>query len=357
MSILLDHVSKRFASHVALDEISLEVGDGELFVLLGGSGSGKSTALRIIAGLTPPDEGRIFLQGQRVDSLPPQKRGVGFVFQNYSLFRHMTVGENIEFGMRIHGFPPEDRFRRREELLNLIGLEGMADVLPGRLSGGQQQRVAVARALAYRPAVLLMDEPFGALDVRIRSQLRQSLREIQRSFKVTTILVTHDQEEAFELGDRIGVLDRGHLVETGPPTTLYRRPKTEMVARFLGASNLLLGEIREGSLHLGKAVLALPGDAPQVKGSMEVKVLIRPEDLEAQPAESRDPGKTLGAGRVLETFQAGPVLRLKISAPVLRGVPILEPEPVFGQAEPTLISHALPEAGSLARLPPDGSRP
>jgi sulfate/thiosulfate transport system ATP-binding protein len=352
MSIVLDHVSKRFASHVALDEVSLEVADDELFVLLGGSGSGKSTALRIIAGLTPPDDGRIFLQGRRVDALPPQKRGVGFVFQNYSLFRHMTVGENIEFGMRIHGFTPEERVRRREELLNLIGLEGMAGVLPGRLSGGQQQRVAVARALAYRPSVLLMDEPFGALDVRTRGQLRQSLREIHRALKVTTILVTHDQEEAFELGNRIGVLDRGHLVEVGPPTTLYRRPKTELVAGFLGASNLLLGEIREGRLHLGSTVLSLPADIPQVKGSMEVKVLIRPEELEVHPPGAWVPGRTLGEGKVRETFHAGPVLRLKIGVPVLQGVPILQPAPVFGQSEPALISHALPETAEVSKLSP-----
>ena len=355
MSVVLDHVSKRFGSHVVLDQISLEVAEGELFVLLGGSGSGKSTALRIIAGLTPPDDGHVLLQGQRVDLLPPQDRGVGFVFQNYSLFRHMTVGGNIEFGMRIHRFPPEERVRRREELLNLIGLEGMAGVPPGRLSGGQQQRVAVARALAYRPSVLLMDEPFGALDVRTRAQLRASLKEIQRTLKVTTLLVTHDQEEAFELGDRIGVLDRGHLVEVGPPTTLYRRPKTELVASFLGTSNLLLGEIRDGKLHVGNSVLVLPEDAPAVKGSLEVKVLIRPEDLEVHPPGPWVPGKTLGEGFVQETFHAGPVLRLKIGVPALRGVPILAPEPAFGQAEPTLISHALPETGELAKLPPGAS--
>ena len=254
--------------------------------------------------------------------------------------------------MRVHGFPAEERMRRREELLNLIGLEGMADVNPARLSGGQQQRVAVARALAYRPLVLLMDEPFGALDVRTRGQLRQSLREIHRALKVTTILVTHDQEEAFELGDRIGVLDRGHLVEVGPPTTLYRRPKTELVAGFLGASNLLQGEIRDGMLHMGKVVLALPEDAPQVKGSMEVKVLIRPEELEVHPPGPWTPGKTLGDGEVLEIFHAGPVVRLKISVPALQGVPILEPEPAFGQAEPTLISHALAETGEPAKLQP-----
>ena len=352
MSILLDHVSKWFGSHAALDEVSLEVADGELFVLLGGSGSGKSTALRIIAGLTPPDSGRIFLQGKRVDGLPPQQRGVGVVFQNYSLFRHMTVGQNIEFGMKIHKVHPGERIRRREELLNLIGLEGMGDVVPERLSGGQQQRVAVARALAYQPAVLLMDEPFGALDVRIRSQLRSSLKEIQRKLKVTTILVTHDQDEAFDLADRIGILDRGHLVEVGPPVSLYRRPKTEFAAGFLGAANILMGEIRSGDLHVGKVVLKLPPEAPQVKGSMEVKVLIRPEDLEARTVTPWISGKTLGQGKVKEIFQAGPVLRLKIGVPSLAGIPILAPEPTYGQAEPTLISHSLPESGHAATLSP-----
>ncbi len=352
MSIIVDHISKRFGQHLALDEVSLEVADGELFVLLGGSGSGKSTALRIIAGLTRPDEGRVLLQGERVDHLPPQKRGVGFVFQNYSLFQHMTVGGNIEFGMRIHKVPAAERLRRREELLNLIGLEGMADALPQRLSGGQQQRVAVARALAYQPAVLLMDEPFGALDARTRSQLRKSLKEIQRKLNVTTILVTHDQEEAFELADRIGILERGHLVEIGPPAALYRKPKTEMVARFLGDANLLLGEIRSGALHLGESILPLPPDAPQVKGSLEVKVLIRPEDLEVRPRGAANDGRGIGLGKIQETLHAGPVLRMRIGIPALRGTPIFSPEPVYGQVEPTLLAHARPESGDNPTLLP-----
>ena len=352
MSIVIDHISKRFGPHLALDEVSLEVADGELFVLLGGSGSGKSTALRIIAGLTRPDEGRVLLQGERVDHLPPQKRGVGFVFQNYSLFQHMSVGGNIEFGMRIHKVPGAERIRRREELLNLIGLEGMADSLPQRLSGGQQQRVAVARALAYQPSVLLMDEPFGALDARIRSQLRKSLKEIQRKLKVTTILVTHDQEEAFELADRIGILERGHLVEIGPPASLYRKPKTEMVARFLGDANLLLGEIRSGALHVGESILPLPSDAPQVKGSLEVKVLIRPEDLEVRPRGAAQDGRGIGLGKIQEALHAGPVLRMRIGVPALRGTPIFSPEPVYGQVEPTLLAHARPESGDRPSLLP-----
>jgi ABC-type sulfate/molybdate transport systems ATPase subunit/nucleotide-binding universal stress UspA family protein len=352
MSIVLDHVSKWYGPHPALDEVSLEVTDGELFVLLGGSGSGKSTALRIIAGLTPPDDGHVILQGTRVDDLPPQKRGVGFVFQNYSLFRHMTVGENIEFGMRVHRVPEADRIRRREELLSLIGLEGLAHALPQRLSGGQQQRIAVARALAYEPSVLLMDEPFGALDVRTRSQLRSSFREIQRKLRVTTILVTHDQDEAFALAHRIGILDRGHLVEVGPPTALYRRPRTELVATFLGAANVLMGEVRSGSLQVGSTMLDLPPEVPPSKGSMEVKVVIRPEDLEARPAGEWTKGRTLGEGRIREIFHAGPLLRLRIGVPALAGVPVLVPEPAYGQEEPTLIAHALPESSGAAGLAP-----
>jgi energy-coupling factor transporter ATP-binding protein EcfA2/nucleotide-binding universal stress UspA family protein len=277
---------------------------------------------------------------------------VGFVFQNYSLFQHMTVGRNIEFGMRIHKVPHSERLRRREELLSLIGLEGMTDRLPRRLSGGQQQRVAVARALAYQPAVLLMDEPFGALDVRTRSQLRKSLKEIQHKLKVTTILVTHDQEEAFELADRIGILERGHLVEIGPPASLYRRPKTELVARFLGDANLLVGQIRDSLLHVGESILSLPPGAPQVKGTLEVKVLIRPEELEVRPRGVSTDGKGLGLGKILETLHAGPVLRMKIGVPALRGTPILSPEPIFGQAEPILIAHALPEIGEIPVLVP-----
>ena len=225
MSIVLEKIVKRFDGHVVVDECSLEVADRELFVLLGASGSGKSTVLRLIAGLASVDGGKILLHGRRVDGLSPQERGVGFVFQNYSLFRHMTVAENIEFGLKIRGRSRRDRARRRDELLEVIGLSGLGGRYPGQLSGGQMQHVALARALAYEPAVLLLDEPFGALDVKIRTQLRQSLKAVQRTLRVTTILVTHDQDEAFELGDRIGVMERGRLLEVGrtPGDIVYER--------------------------------------------------------------------------------------------------------------------------------------
>ncbi|HET6315925.1 MAG TPA: ABC transporter ATP-binding protein, partial [Chloroflexota bacterium] len=233
MPIVIDHLSKRFGRQAVLDRVSLEVNDGELFVLLGASGSGKSTVLRLIAGLLPADEGRIVLHDKDVTDLPPQQRGTGFVFQNYSIFRHMSVADNIEFGLKIRRVPADQRAKKRDELLDLVGLMGLGSRYADQLSGGQLQRVALARALAYEPSVLLLDEPFGALDVRIRGQLRRSLKEIQRRLNVATILVTHDQEEAFELGDRIGVLERGRLLEVGEPEALYAKPKSLYVASFL----------------------------------------------------------------------------------------------------------------------------
>jgi sulfate transport system ATP-binding protein len=208
MSIILTKLSKRFGNMLVVNRFSLQVNDGELFVLLGASGSGKSTVLRMIAGLIQPDQGTVELNGKDVTKLPPQKRDTGFVFQNYSLFRHMSIADNIEFGLQIRNTGAAERKRRREELLELVGLSGLGNRFASQLSGGQQQRVALARALAYQPTVLLLDEPFGALDVKIRSQLRKTLKEIQQQLKVTTILVTHDQEEAFELADRIGVVER-----------------------------------------------------------------------------------------------------------------------------------------------------
>src|SRR5512147_2187711 len=241
MSIALDQVTKRYQSVPVVNDVSLRVEQGEFLVLLGPSGSGKSTLLRAIAGLTEIDHGRVSLHGRDVTHVSARDREVGFVFQHYALFRHMTIGENIEFALRVRKVKAAERRARRKELLRLVALEGMDDRLPAQLSGGQQQRVAVARALAHRPEVLLMDEPFGALDAKIREELRRTIRQIQRELGITTILVTHDQEEAFALADRIGVMNQGRLLECGPPDELYTRPQTRFVATFLGAANLLLG--------------------------------------------------------------------------------------------------------------------
>ncbi len=350
MSIVLDRITKRFDGAPVVEEVSLEIADGELFVLLGASGSGKSTILRLIAGLVSLDSGAIHLNGRRVDRLPPQQRGVGFVFQNYSLFRHMTVRENIEFGLRIRRVPAAERARRSNDLLDLIGLAGLGERYPDQLSGGQMQRVALARALAYEPAVLLLDEPFGALDVKIRGQLRASLKQVQRQLRVTTILVTHDQEEAFELGDRIGVMEGGRLLEVGPPAELYRRPRHEYAATFVGAGNLVAGRVERGEIVLGGVRLPVPPDAGPLADGASVSLLCRPEDVEVarDPAQLR--GAPLGVGQVVDRIFAGPHERVYLRLRTLRGAHPIEPTPAFG--EEAAILQALLRAGAAGEGEP-----
>jgi ABC-type Fe3+/spermidine/putrescine transport system ATPase subunit len=314
MSIVLTELTKRFGKAAVINQVSLEVRDGELFVLLGGSGSGKSTILRLIAGLTQPSGGTIVLNGKDVTWLPPQKRGAGLVFQNYSIFRHMTAVENIEFGLRIRRIPAATRRQRSEELLDLVGLAGLGARFPDQLSGGQQQRVALARALAYEPAVLLLDEPFGALDVKIRAQLRKTLREIQQRLRVTTILVTHDQEEAFELADQIGVIERGSLIEVGRPEDLYHSPRTEFVANFLGASNVLTGRVQGKTVEVGSAVLPLPEVSLSYKDNLPVRILFRSEAvvLQPEPFSAESGVMVLGQARVIERVFAGSQQRIRL---------------------------------------------
>jgi len=207
MSICLENISKHFGYQVVVNNFNLEIKDGEFFVLLGASGSGKTTVLNIIAGLIQPEKGRVLLHDRDVTHLPTQQRRVGYVFQNYALFQYMNVAQNIEFGLQVRKVPKEQCQRKRDELLDLVGLVGFGERKPSQLSGGQQQRVALARALAHEPDVLLLDEPLGALDAKIRVELRRSLKQIQRKLGIAAILVTHDQDEAFDLGDRIGVMN------------------------------------------------------------------------------------------------------------------------------------------------------
>ncbi len=329
-SITLENVTKRHAEQVTVDRASLEVETGELFVLLGASGSGKSTILRMIAGLVLPDDGVIKLGGRDVTLLPPQKRDVGFVFQNYSIFRHMTVGENIEFGLRIRGVAKSERRERRDELLELVGLGGLGNRYESQLSGGQRQRVALARALAYRPGVLLLDEPFGALDVKIRMQLRRSLKEVQKTLGVTTILVTHDQEEAFELGQRIGVIDRGRLLEVGAPDALYERPRSLFAATFLGAGTVLVGRSRDHRVELGPLSLPIPEEVTHDEGD-RVRVLIRPEQVRLSPTEPPAGTPTLGQGEIVEQTFAGATRRNRVRLPPLPGVRQVVPPLPFGE--------------------------
>jgi sulfate transport system ATP-binding protein len=239
MAIALQRVTKRFGDYVALDNLSLAIASSSLTAVLGPSGSGKSTLLRVVAGLEQPDAGEIRILGEDATGLPPQKRGVGFVFQHYAAFKHLTVRENVAFGLRIRRRPKAEIRTRVAELLALVQLEAFADRFPSQLSGGQRQRMALARALAVEPRVLLLDEPFGALDARVRKELRAWLRRLHEEVHVTTVLVTHDQEEAMEVADRIVVMNDGRIEQTGKPRDLYEHPANEFVMSFVGAVNRL----------------------------------------------------------------------------------------------------------------------
>jgi sulfate/thiosulfate transport system ATP-binding protein len=237
MAITVRNVNKRFGDFVALDDVSLEVPPGSLTALLGPSGSGKSTLLRVIAGLEKADTGEVYISGTQATTLPPHRREVGFVFQHYAAFKHMTVAKNVAFGLEIRKRPKEEVRRRVAELLDLVQLDGFGDRYPSQLSGGQRQRMALARALAVEPEVLLLDEPFGALDARVRSELRAWLRRLHDEMHVTTVFVTHDQEEAMEVSDTIVLMDRGAVVQQGTPQDLYDHPENEFVMRFMGQVN------------------------------------------------------------------------------------------------------------------------
>ena len=330
MSILLEHVNKRYGEQTVVNNVSLEIKDGEFFVLLGSSGSGKTTVLNMIAGLVSADEGRIFLHERDVTDLPTQRRNVGFVFQNYALFEYMTVAENIEFGLQIRKIPRKERQKKRDELLELVGLVGLGERMPRQLSGGQQQRVALARALALEPDVLLLDEPLGALDAKIRSELRRSLRAIQRQLGVATVLVTHDQEEAFDLADRIGVMSYGRLIEVGTPRDLYMHPQTEFVASFLGTANILLGRIEKERLQIGPHILSLRKEATQFNSDGRVQVLFRPEDLALASSKSELDCTPLGEGVVTSMGFNGPTERIRLELPSIPGVRAIAPAVPFG---------------------------
>jgi sulfate transport system ATP-binding protein len=234
MAISVRHVSKRFGTFAALDDVSVEIPTGQLTALLGPSGGGKSTLLRVIAGLESPDSGTVDIEGVDATSLPPQRRNVGFVFQHYAAFKHMSVRRNVAFGLEIRKRPKAEIGRRVDELLELVHLEQFADRLPAQLSGGQRQRMALARALAVEPNVLLLDEPFGALDAQVRKELRAWLRRLHDEVHVTTVFVTHDQEEAMEVADEIVVINQGRVEQVGSPDELYDQPVTDFVMGFLG---------------------------------------------------------------------------------------------------------------------------
>jgi len=279
-------ISKRFGKASVLENISFDVGEGEVLVLLGASGSGKTTILRIIAGLEMPYTGKVILHGKDVTELPARERGVGVIFQSYALFPKMTVEKNIGYGLRIRKRKRKEIKETVNELLSLVQLEEHRKKYPSQLSGGQQQRVAIARTLAYKPEVLLFDEPFGALDTQTRVHLRREIRALLKKVNVPSIFITHDQEEALELGDRVAVLNVGHIEQIGTPFEIYNHPATEYVATFLGAANVLDAVVRQDFIEVGSAQIPATLDEAKFKPGDCVKIVFRPEDVSLHREDS-----------------------------------------------------------------------
>lgn len=304
MSILLKSVSKRFGGVTAVNQVSFEVGEGELVALLGPSGGGKTTVLRMIAGLEIPTDGDIFIRGQRVNDVPVQRRNIGFVFQNYALFKNMTVFRNIAFGLKVKKWKRTDIKQRVGELLKLFGLEGLDRRYPHQLSGGQRQRVAIARALAPKPSVLLLDEPFGAVDAKIRQDLREWLVRLHHDLNVTTLFVTHDQEEAMEVSNRIVIFSGGNLEQIGTPRDVYENPANEFVARFVGVMNVLELEVWGGVATVGE--ITLP--APKLTDGSRLRIGFRPYAVQV----ATDLSKYAYLATLRRTFFLGIMLRVEL---------------------------------------------
>jgi len=289
--IRLEELRRRYGSVAALDGLSLTVAPGELVALLGPSGCGKTTALRLVAGLEDADSGRVVIGGRDVTELPANRRDAGMVFQAYSLFPHLTALENVGFGLRMRRVALAERNRRAGAMLELVGLSAQADRYAHQLSGGQQQRVALARALAIRPAVLLLDEPLSALDARVRSQLRDEIRRVQLEVGITTLFVTHDQEEALAIADRVGVMRAGQLEQLGTPTTIYSKPATPFVAEFVGLTNRLPGIVGEGFIEVRGERLPLVANGVHRGPGV---ALVRPEAISLGQAPGTASGLLVG---------------------------------------------------------------
>ncbi len=313
MSIEVKNIHKNFGGFNALEDVSLRVATGELVALLGPSGSGKTTLLRIVAGLEFCDAGQVYFEGEDARGRKVRERGVGFVFQHYALFRHMTVFDNIAFGLSVQPGalrPGRSEIRARvHELLKLVQLEWVADRFPWQLSGGQRQRIALARALAVRPKVLLLDEPFGSLDAQVRKELRQWLRRFHDEFHITTLFVTHDQEEALEVADRIVVMNKGRIEQVGTPEQVYHDPANVFVLNFLGNVNLFHCRVDEGRMYFGNTALEVPGVVTEKAGA--AKVYVRPHQF----AIARTPGEGTSLRAVVAYVNpAGSMVKVELKA-------------------------------------------
>jgi ABC-type Fe3+/spermidine/putrescine transport system ATPase subunit len=313
-ALIVNGLSKQFGSERVLDDISFSIAEGESLVLLGPSGSGKSTTLRLIAGLETPDGGDIFLHGRHIEHLRARERNIGVIFQNYALFPRMTVADNIAFGLKIRGVKRKTREAKVEELLAMIGMTEHRDKYPSQISGGQQQRVAIARALAYKPELLLFDESFSALDPQTRTGLRREIRTLLQKLKIPAMFITHDQEEAMELGDQIAILNKGRLEQIGTPREVYDNPQTEFAATFLGAANVVEVCRNDGIELLDcRQCEALPVNEWQ--SPERIKLVFRPEDVVLSAATSLpETQKHLGHGAVVDVSFTGAleVVRVKL---------------------------------------------
>jgi sulfate transport system ATP-binding protein len=316
MKIRLENVVKTFDTFRAVRDVSLDIESGELLALLGPSGSGKTTILRMVAGLEYSDGGRIFFGDEDATNIPVRDRGVGFVFQHYALFPHMTLHQNIAFGMKVSKVKRDKAAidARVEELLRLVKLDGLGDRFPAQISGGQRQRVALARALSVDPKVLLLDEPFGALDANVRRDLRRWLREIHDSLGITTIFVTHDQEEALDLADRVVILNQGEIVQEGTPKEVCRQPNSAFVMRFLGDANRVSGVARSGKVYVGDNELPFS----YAQGDGAVDIYARPGDLEWEDLHEGIPASVArvldraGERRVIASTDGGDILEFDV---------------------------------------------
>jgi sulfate transport system ATP-binding protein len=313
MSIKVEGVCKNFGAFRALDDVSLEASTGSLVALLGPSGCGKTTLLRIIAGLETPDRGVVHYQDEEVTATPVQKRNVGFVFQHYALFRHMPVFENIAFGLRVKRWPADKIRDRVGELLHLVRMEGLGDRYPSQLSGGQRQRVALARALASEPRVLLLDEPFGALDAKVRLELRQWLRRLHDEIHMTTLFVTHDQEDAFGVADQVVVMRGGKIEQVGSPADVFEHPANPFVMDFVGHVNVFQGVVRDGQpIITGYAPGRFDGQKDVGARDGNSLVFVRPHELEVLVSR---PDQGALPALVVHTHPAGPVIRIHLRSP------------------------------------------
>jgi putative spermidine/putrescine transport system ATP-binding protein len=340
----LQNLHRDFGTVKALDGIEIELGEGEFLSLLGPSGCGKTTALRIVAGFDRPDAGRVVVDGKDVTNVSPNKRDMGMVFQAYSLFPNMTAAQNVEYGLRLRGQDKTKRRQRVSELLELVGLGQAGDRFPHQLSGGMQQRVALARALAIEPRVLLLDEPLSALDAKVRVQLREEIRRIQLELGITTLYVTHDQEEALSVSDHVAVMYGGRIEQMGSPAEMYSAPATPFVAEFIGTMNRLEGTVVDGGVQHGGTTLQVDAASGRRAGE-RVLVLVRPETVEVAQANGTGGANTLVGDVVTQTF-LGPVTRLKIIGDGVDVIADVPTQKALGLPVGTRVAATLPAQGA-----------